>query len=245
MQRYPQRQPTAKTAVAVAGHRVSQRLAWTFVALTFVAALGWGTFSKQNFWSTAVQRGDRLMAAGDYGKAAETYSDPWRIGVAQYRDGNFKDAVKTFARVPGADGAFDAGNALLMHGDYDGAIDSYNRALGFRAGWQEAIDNKALAAARKQRIDDAGKNRDQESAGAYEADETVVDQKGDDKADDKPQDMNSQDLSDTDLRATWLRQVQTTPGDFLRAKFAYQAAHEEQPAANEETEPSGDSGDPP
>jgi Ca-activated chloride channel family protein len=30
-------------------------------------------------------------------------------------------------------------------------------------------------------------------------------------------------LSDAELQATWLRRVQTTPGDFLRVKFSYQA----------------------
>jgi Ca-activated chloride channel family protein len=47
--------------------------------------------------------------------------------------------------------------------------------------------------------------------------------------------MNGEALSDEDLRATWLRRVQTTPGDFLRAKFAYQAAHEQAPATPDAT----------
>jgi Ca-activated chloride channel homolog len=38
--------------------------------------------------------------------------------------------------------------------------------------------------------------------------------------------MSKETMSDAELRATWLRQVQTTPGDFLRAKFAYQASQE-------------------
>ncbi|MEM9658160.1 MAG: hypothetical protein AAF961_07345, partial [Planctomycetota bacterium] len=29
-------------------------------------------------------------------------------------------------------------------------------------------------------------------------------------------------LSDEEVRQMWLRQVQTTPGEFLKAKFAYQ-----------------------
>jgi Ca-activated chloride channel family protein len=41
--------------------------------------------------------------------------------------------------------------------------------------------------------------------------------------------MNGEQMSDADLRATWLRRVQTSPGDFLQAKFAYQAAHQGQP----------------
>ncbi|MEO0650596.1 MAG: hypothetical protein AAFZ65_07960, partial [Planctomycetota bacterium] len=35
-----------------------------------------------------------------------------------------------------------------------------------------------------------------------------------------------QALSDQSMRALWLRNVQTRPGDFLRAKFAYQQATE-------------------
>lgn len=198
---------------------------WLLVlGLLLLAVLGVQTWRDPHFWVTAAQRGDALMAARQFEDAAAAYDDPWRIGVAQYRNGDFEDAAATFARVPGAAGAFDQGNARLMHGDYDGAIDSYDRALGFRPGWRQAEDNQALARARKARIDDAGADRDQESAGAYKPDDTVFDQEGQDSTDDPPQDMNEQQVSDEALRATWLRKVQTTPGDFLRAKFAYQAA---------------------
>ena len=206
------------------------------VVLLMVAVLGYGTWRNPDFWSLPDRRGDRLLESRQYKLAESTYEDPWRVGVAQYRNGDFKEAAVTFARVPGADGAFDQANALLMHGAYDEAIESYDRALGFRPGWQDAIDNKALALARKQRINDAGSDREQESADAYDPDETVVDQQGEDKQD-KPQDMNGEALSDEELRATWLRRVQTTPGDFLRAKFAYQAAQEQAPAAPVEGDP--------
>lgn len=180
-----------------------------------------GTIRNPQFWRTADQRGDHLFAEKKFAEAAQAYSDPWRIGVAQYRNGDFEAAAKTFARVPGADGAFDQGNAWLMHGKYDSAIESYDRALGFRPGWKEAEENKALALARKQLIDKAGEDR-QESADAYKPDEIVFDQKGADKKG-QPVEMNGEKMSDEELRATWLRRVQTTPGDFLRAKFAYQA----------------------
>jgi Ca-activated chloride channel family protein len=194
------------------------------IGAVVAVVLGVGTWRNDDFWSTASQRGDRLLAAGDFDQAESVYREPWRIGVAQYRNGDFEDAAGTFARVPGAIGAFDQGNAWLMHGEYDSAVASYDRALGFRPGWQEAEDNKALAMARKKKIDDAGASREQESADAYKPDETVVDQKGSDQKS-KPKDMNDATLSDAELRATWLRRVQTTPGDFLRAKFAYQAEH--------------------
>jgi Ca-activated chloride channel family protein len=144
--------------------------------------------------------------------------------VAQYRNGDFKEAAKTFARVPGADGAYNMGNAQLMHGQYDAAIVAYDRALSLRPGWKDAEDNKALALARKKKIEDSGKDRDKESADAYDPDKIVTDQKGDDK-NTKVTEITEEDTTDAGFQATWLRRVQTTPGDFLRSKFAYQAAH--------------------
>ena len=73
-----------------------------------------GTARNPDFWTTADERGEALFRKGDFAGAAKTFVDPWRIGVAQYRSGNFEAAAKTFARVPGADGAFNQGNAWLM-----------------------------------------------------------------------------------------------------------------------------------
>ncbi|WP_157976714.1 hypothetical protein [Parahaliea mediterranea] len=196
-----------------------------------------GTWRNPEFWRSDDQRGDRLMARQHYKAAAQAYRDPWRKAVAQYRNGDFEDAARTFARVPGADGAFDQGNAWLMHGAYEDAVKSYDRALGFRPGWSKAEENKALALARKKRIDDAGKDRDQSQADAYTPDDIAFDQKGENKQQ-PPKDMNQPVLSDAELRTTWLRRVQTSPGDFLRAKFAYQAAHQQDaPPPDAEPEP--------
>jgi len=196
-----------------------------FVA-SFVLILVAGTIRNPHFWLTAEQRGDRFMAQKKFAEAAKAYSDPWRVGVAQYRNGDFKEAAATFARVPGADGAFDRGNAWLMHGKYDEAIESYDRALIFRPGWKDAQDNKALAQARKAIMEASSKYRADESANAYKPDKISFDQKGEDKKG-KPTEINGEKLSDAELRALWLRRVQTTPGDFLQAKFAYQAAEEQ------------------
>ena len=116
-----------------------------------------GSVRNPNFWRTPDQRGDALVRAGKFSAAAKAYANPWRVGVAQYRNGDFEAAAKTFARVPGATGAFDQGNAWLMHGQYDAAVASYDRALGFHPGWKEAEENKALALARKAKIEASGR----------------------------------------------------------------------------------------
>lgn len=205
-------------------------LALVFV-LVLVVVLVLGTVRDPNFWTTPDQRGDALLRTGKFAEAAKVSADPWRIGTAQYRNGDFEAAAKTFARVPGADGAYNQGNAWLMHGKYDAAVVSYDRALGFRSGWKEAEENKALALARKAKIEASGEDRDEEQTTDEKANDIVFDQKGDDQKG-KPVELAGGEMSDEQLRATWLRQVQTTPGDFLRAKFAYQAAHADQPTTD-------------
>jgi Ca-activated chloride channel family protein len=193
----------------------------TALVTGLAAILAVGTVRDPDFWRTPDQRGDAFLRARNFSDAEKAYADPWRIGVAQYRTGSFEAAAKTFARVPGAPGAFDAGNAWLMHGKYDQAIAAYDRALGFRPGWKEAEENRALAAARRDALAATGEDRE-EGEPSDKPDDVVFDQKG--GGEKKPQDLaGGAALSDAALQATWLRRVQTTPGDFLEAKFAYEA----------------------
>lgn len=199
-----------------------RRTAWAaFGALALLLAVQ--SFRQPHYWLTPDQKGARLYRHGQYGAAAKAFSNPWWMATAQYRNGDFEAAAKTFARVPGADGAYNQGNAWLMHGKYDAAMASYDRALGFKPGWSEAQENKALALSRKQLLEASGKDRDQEAAEAYKPDEIVFDQKGEDETG-QPMELGTQKMSDEELRASWLRRVQTKPSDFLKAKFASQAA---------------------
>jgi Ca-activated chloride channel family protein len=209
-------------------HKWRAAIAW-LCGLAVVGSLATGTIRDPNFWRTPEQRGDQLLRAGRFKEAAEVYRDPFRIGVAQYRNGDFEAAAKTFVRVPGAIGAYDAANALLMHGNYEAAIASYDRALLTRLGWQEAEENKTIAVARRKVLEGSDRDREQESTDDDEKpDEIVIDQKGENK--NTPPDLAAEGpVSDADLQATWLRRVQTTPGAFLKIKFSYQAAHLKQP----------------
>jgi Ca-activated chloride channel homolog len=198
-----------------------KRLPW-LLAGGLIALLVLGTLRNPNFWLTPDQHGDALFRAKKYKEAAKAYADPIRIGAAQYRGGDFEAAAKTFARVPGAIGAFDEGNALLFHGNYDGAIAAYQRALSVQPGWQPAEENLAIAVARKKVLEASGGDREKEQTDSDEPDEIVMDQKGGNKKS-TPDLAAEGPANDQEFQVTWLRRVQTTPGDFLKAKFAYQA----------------------
>jgi Ca-activated chloride channel homolog len=85
-------------------------------------------------WLSADQYGRFLMDHARPADAALTFRDPMWRGVALFRSGDFKSAAQAFAGVDGGEGAYDAGNALVMLGKYEEAIKSYDRALALRTG---------------------------------------------------------------------------------------------------------------
>jgi Ca-activated chloride channel homolog len=200
------------------------------LALVGASAWAWrsagGSFA--NLWLTPDQQGAWLMARQRYAEAAKRFRDPLWQGVAEYRDGQFKEAAAAFARVDSPEAAFDRGNALLMHGKYGDAIASYDSALQRRPDWREARANRGLAEARRKMMepphDDEGG-----TGGQLKPDEIVFDDRPKQSGGSKEEEVvTGGKLTDEQLQGLWLRRVQTKPADFLRAKFAYQLSRRQQ-----------------
>lgn len=180
-----------------------------------IAATAWTAL-----WFTPDQWGERLMRREEFAEAARAFDDPMRQGVAWYRAGEFEKASQAFARVNSAEGQYNLGNTWTMLGKYQQAIASYDKALKLRPNWKAAQENRALAAARAKQVEAKGGDLGDQLVGE---DKIVFDQ-------DKPPGGQETELagdkatSDAAVQAMWLRNVQTEPADFLKAKFAYQQA---------------------
>ncbi|MBT8048671.1 MAG: tetratricopeptide repeat protein [Xanthomonadales bacterium] len=188
-----------------------------------VFADGWS-----DFWMTPDQRGQRLMEQGLYLEAAEVFETPEWKGAAFFRGGDFESSASVFGRLATPEAAYNRGNALLMLGRYDAAIESYGDALQERPEWTEARENRAIAIARKERLappdDDAGG-----TGGQLGADEIVFDDTGRvNKSGTETETEGGQGMSDDEMRAVWLRRVDNDPAQFLRTRFAYQLYRDEQ-----------------
>ena len=197
---------------------------WLGLALLVLSRpVGAAEWSFIDLWLTREQQAQGLFEQGEFAAAAERSTDPLRRGAALYRLGNFAEAAAAFGRVDSAEASYNRGNALVMQGQYQDAIASYERALQMRPDWPEAQANRELALARQVRLappeDDAGG-----TGGMLGADEIVIDTSGRVAKSDNTEIVQGGQPSEAELRAQWLRRVQTRPADFLRAKFAYQRA---------------------
>jgi Ca-activated chloride channel family protein len=197
----------------------------TLAVLAALAIVG-GRAGWLGLWATPDQQGRWLMERQRYAEAAEAFRSPiWR-GVALMQAGQFKDAAAQFGGLDTAEAAYDQGNALVMLGKYEDAVGRYDRALALRPDWDEAVDNRRIAQIRAERLKTQGGD---ETGGQIKPDEIVIEpgRKSGDAATEEQ--TGGPPMSDQDIRALWLKRVQTRPGDFLRAKFAYQLQRSQAP----------------
>ena len=196
-------------------------------------ALSVAQWSLAGLWLTPDQQGQWLQNHGQYEDAANAFADPLRQAEALYRAKRFKEAAAAFGRVDRPEAAYGRGNALVMTGDYAGAIVSYRHALANRPDWQEAKENLEIARVRKERLDQAGADAAEEGTdGQLGADAITFDDRSENTSPDQTeQTVGGAPLPDDQLRAMWLQRVQTKPADFLRAKFAFQHAARQTAAA--------------
>ena len=184
-----------------------------------------GLLAPPSVWWTPDQRGMRLAARGEWEAAAEVFGDAMWRGVALYRAARFEEAALELARVDSPEGAFARGNALVLAGRYDEAIDAYAEALARRPGWEPAEANREIARLRAERLRPEG---GEGTGGKLGADEVQIsDSPGDRSSDEEVVEVQGEELDDAALQALWLRRLETSPADFLRTRFAYQAAKEE------------------
>jgi Ca-activated chloride channel homolog len=217
------------TAVAVFWFRKGWTVRWTSAAVAIFFVLppsGFvSNFSWLDLWLTHDQQGRYYFEKGDYQKAAEKFDDPLWRGLAFARSGDYEDALNAFALSDSAEAWYNQGNALAHLGKYPEAAEAYQQALTRRHPWLEAEENLALVQALIPKAKDKDKDTDQqEIAPNLPPDQMKFDENGKKGAKTQVQQLDPRKMADI-----WMRNIQTTPADFLRRRFAIQAAQERHP----------------
>ncbi|TPE46952.1 VWA domain-containing protein [Amaricoccus solimangrovi] len=182
-------------------------------------AAGFGETLSGWFW-TPDQRGARFYAAHDYPEAAEAFADPeWRA-LALMKDGKYTDAAALLAPIQTSAAQYNRGIALVRSRDYAGGQAAFEAALRLDPGNAEAADNLATT---KRIIAYLSEVREQEDTeeGAETPDEVVSDLSGDEG---KPARIDARAQLSEAAAEEWMRSVETRPADFLKSRFAIEAA---------------------
>ena len=168
------------------------------------------------------------MADGDYQTAATRFrSAPWRA-AALFKAGEFKAVPGILVACTTPEAAYNTGCALAMQGKYADAVPYFETALTKRPDWEDASVNLEIARQGAART----KREGGEQLSKIGADKIVFD-KPKQQAGSEGEEEAGKALSDAELRAMWLNNVQTKPADFLKSKFAYQAAMAEREGPSE------------
>jgi Ca-activated chloride channel family protein len=176
-----------------------------------------------DLWLTHDQQGRYYFEKGAYQKAADKFDDPLWRGIAFARAGQYENALNAFALCDSAEAWYNQGNALAHLAKYPEAVEAYQQSLARHHPWPEAQENLALVQSLIPKAKDKDKDEEQEIPPNVPPDQMKFDEKG--KKGKKTQiQLDPQKMADI-----WMRNIQTTPADFLRRSFAIQAAQEHRP----------------
>jgi len=117
-----------------------------------------------DLWQTSDQQAAKLLQQGKAAEAARLFKNNDWHAVALYRSGNYKRAFQQFKQTQSSDAQYNAGNAAAFTGDYQKAINAYNKALAINPDNQDAITNrdiikKLMDKKKKQENDTASNNK--------------------------------------------------------------------------------------
>lgn len=215
-------------AIAVFWFRKGWTVRWASAALACLfivpASHAQSHFSWMDLWLTHDQQGRYYFERGEYQQAAKRFDDPLWKGLALSRAGDYEGALNAFALLDSAEAWYDQGDALAHLGKYPEAVQAYQQALARRQPWPEAQENVALVESLIPKAKNKDKDKEREIAPNLPPDQTKFDEKG--KKGEKTMQVK---LDPKKMADIWMRNIQTTPADFLRRRFAMQAAQEHQP----------------
>ena len=216
------------TAIAVFWFRKGWTVRWTSAALAcifvFPTAEVQSHFSWIDLWLTRDQQGRYYYEHGDYQKAAEKFEDPLWKGLSFSRARDYEDALNAFALIDSPESWYNQGNVLAHLGKYAEAAQAYRQALARHHPWPEAQENMALVVSLIPKPKDKKKDNNEEISPNLPPDQKIFDEKG------KKGQKTIQIKADPEKMADiWMRNIQITPADFLRRRFAVQAAQEKHP----------------
>ncbi|WNO07642.1 VWA domain-containing protein [Teredinibacter sp. KSP-S5-2] len=157
----------------------------------------------KDIWQTQDQQAMKALKQGDAETAANRFKDETWQSVAKYRAGDFKGAAEGFAKGEQTKDLLNLGNAQTQMGNYDAAIENYEKALKENPDYTAAKDNLRIAKALKalqeqqqqQQNNSQEQNQDQQNAENQQNQNAQQNQSQQNQSGDSEQQNNNQQNS--------------------------------------------------
>jgi Ca-activated chloride channel family protein len=175
------------------------------------------SFHPVDLFLTPDQQGRWHFERNEYAEAAVHFQDPMWKGLAYSRAGQYQAALGEFARLDTPDAYFEMGNCYARLRHYPEAVKAYDLALQDKPAFPQAVANRKLVLSL---IPKEKKEEESEDAPNLKPDDIKFDNKSGKGKDTQITAKQLRKMS-ADM---WMRNLQTSPADFLRAKFRIQAA---------------------
>ncbi len=172
------------------------------------------------FW-TPDQQGRMAFDDKRYDDAAALFQDPeWR-GYALYRAGKYEEAADVFSRIDTAEAAFSEGMAHIKSRGYRNAVAAFEAALERDPDYEAAARNLVIARAIVDYVERVREQSDTGEDSGIGADDIVFDNESGRGAETQ---ISGADAVQPLSAEQWMRTVDTQTSDFLRTRFALEAA---------------------
>lgn len=142
------------------------RRGWLFVAVLAVLPLSGPAEASlwDELWLNRDQQAKKELEAGDAEVAAELFEDDEWQAVARYRAGDYQRSAEGFAENADTRNLYNLGNALAMQGDFDAAIETYERVLEIDPDDEDAAYNLELLKSAQQQQQQNQEQGDQQQS---------------------------------------------------------------------------------
>lgn len=173
-----------------------------------------------DWFLTPDQQGRLAYEDKQFADAAEQFQDPMWKGYALTLNGKYVEAAQVFARLDTAEAAFAQGVAFVKGREYRKGIEAFELALERDPEYPEAAANFEIARAILAYLEGAREQSDT-GEGSEGADDIRFDKESEGG---EQQVFSAGDKLKLESAEQWMRGVDTRVADYLRIRFALEAA---------------------
>jgi Ca-activated chloride channel family protein len=101
-------------------------------------------FTADDLWQTPDQRAEQLFHQKEYEQAKELFENQEWQAAATYHTQDYKTAAGFYESDPSVEGRYNCGTSKAKHGDFKGALETYEQALELQPDHADTLYNKKI-----------------------------------------------------------------------------------------------------